>query len=323
MRIYGPVPSRRFGLSLGVDIIPHKTCPFDCIYCQLGRTDRLTATLEEFYSIDEIMADVEEALADSEPLDVVTLAGSGDPTLYAGLGELIDRLKAACDAPVLLITNGALLWKEEVAAAALKADILAPSLDAGDEETFRRINCPHPEVTFGRLVEGLERVTNAHPGEVRLEIMLVAGVNDSDESIAAIAGLLPRFRFDRIDVNTPVRPPVPERGAMPCDEDALRRALEAFGPRAHAIGKFTRAAAAGGRTSRRFDDNDKDVREMLLRRPCTQEDIAGALGIKRHEVIKILERLVEAGLARSRVSKEGIYYHVPGKRPSNHMDREE
>ncbi len=316
MRIYGPVPSRRFGLSLGVDIIPHKTCPFDCIYCQLGPTDNLTVDTETFYELDEIMADVEEALEDDPRPDVITLAGSGDPTLYDKLGELNARIKEVSDVPTLLITNGALLWREEIAKAALLVDILAPSLDAGDEETFARINNPHPEITFERLLDGLRAVTHAHPGEVRLEVMLVKDFNDSDESISAIADLLKTLRFDRIDVNTPVRPPVPERGAMPSDDDVLQKALAAFGPRAYAIGRFAKRMDVRSSRGRPFDDRDKDIRQMLLRRPCTQEDIANSLGIKRQELIKILERLTEAGLVTRRITDGGVYYRVVGSNPT-------
>jgi len=310
MRIYGPVPSRRFGLSLGVDIIPHKTCPFDCIYCQLGPTDNLTADLETFYELDEIMADVEEALEDDPNPDVITLAGSGDPLLYEKLDELIARIKEISDVPILLITNGALLWREDVAKAALLVDILAPSLDAGDEETFARINNPHPEITFERLIDGLRAVTHAHPGEIRVEVMLVKDVNDSDESIAAIADLLKTLRFDRIDVNTPVRPPVPERCAIPCDDNVLQKALAAFGPKAYAIGSFAKRGDVKSSRGRSFDDRDKDIREMLMRRPCTQEDIARSLSINRQELIKILERLTEAGLVTRRITDGGVYYHV-------------
>jgi wyosine [tRNA(Phe)-imidazoG37] synthetase (radical SAM superfamily) len=316
MRVYGPVPSRRFGLSLGIDVVPHKTCTLDCGYCQIGPTTRLIAEPALFYPVDEILADVEEALEDDPPLEVITLAGSGEPTLYSGLGALIDGLKArAPGVPLLLITNGTLLWREDVAAAAMRVDILAPSLDAGDPATFARVGAPHPELTFERVLDGLERCTRAFAGEVRLEIMLVAGVNDSGESLAAIAACLPRLRFDRIDLNTPVRPPVPERGALPCDEETLARAMTAFGPEAQPIGRFTGSRAAAD-PRRGFDDSDKDVRELLLRRPCTAEDLASSLGLHRHQVAKILEHLMTGGLVESRASNGVAWFHARGGNPA-------
>ena len=304
MRVYGPVPSRRFGLSLGIDLLPSKTCPFDCIYCQVGPTDRLTAEPERFYPVAEILADVAAALEDGPEPDVITLAGSGEPTLYSELGALIDGLHGLARIPVLLITNGALLWRPEVAAAAMKAEILAPSLDAGDEAMFQRINRPPPGLTFARFLEGLRDVTRRHPGEVRLEVMLVRGVNDGDESLRAIAEILKTLRFDRLDLNTPVRPPVPERGALPCDEEVLARAVAIFGPKAAPIGTFAKRGDAP-RPPRSFDDFDKDIRETILRRPCTVEDISASLGAPAEVVAASLARLEAAGLAARR---SGAYW---------------
>lgn len=317
MRIYGPVPSRRFGLSLGVDVVTMKTCPFDCLYCQLGPTDCLTAEPEEFFPVEDVLADVEEALEDGPDPDVITMAGSGEPTLYAPLAELFEGLHELSEAPVLLITNSALFWRDEVARAALASDILAPSLDAGDGATYRRLNRPHGDVTFERLLDGLARVTHEHPGEVRLEVMLVRDVNDDPRSIDAIAAALERLCFDQLDVNTPVRPPVPERGALPCDSRVLDRALAAFGPKARAIGSFRRAD--GGRSRplpRSFTDRDKDIREMLLRRPCTPADISASLGIPSARVAESLARLVDAGLVGFRSSDDDTYYHGIGPRPT-------
>ena len=314
MRIYGPVPSRRFGLSLGIDIVPHKTCTFDCIYCQLGPTDQLVCEREDFYDVDGVMADVAEALDDGPMPDVITLAGSGDPSVYSSLGDLIDRLKATYKIPILLITNSALLWQKEAAAAAMKADILAPSLDAGDPETYKEVNLPHPSITFEMVVEGLRQVTHAFPGEVRLEIMLVKDVNDSEESLRAIAEIVKTLKFDSIDVNTPVRPPVPERGAVPCDEDTLKRALELFGPKASAIGTFEPKKILSERAQRSFSDQDKDIKETLARRPCTVEDIVASLHLHRQEVIKSLERLKSAGFIEERPGATQTYYAaVPPK----------
>ena len=183
MRIYGPVPSRRFGLSLGIDLVPHKTCSFDCIYCQLGQADSVTVTPQRFYTLEAIIKDVEEALSEGPTPDVITLAGSGEPTLFSPLEELFDGLKSIGDIPILLITNSSLLWREDVARAIHKTDILAPSLDAGDEETYRIVNHPHRGITFDKLLSGLRAVTHSYTGEIRLEVMLIRGVNDDEKSL--------------------------------------------------------------------------------------------------------------------------------------------
>ncbi len=318
MRIYGPVPSRRFGLSLGVDLLPRKTCPFDCIYCQVGPTDKLTATMQDFYSIDEIVDDIAEAIEEGPEPDLITFAGSGEPTLYESLGPLIHRIKGQFDIPVLLITNSSMLWKDEVAEAIQLVDILAPSLDAGDEETYRRLNKPHPDVTFDRLIKGLANVTHRFGGEIRLEVMLVRGVNDSDKSLHAIAGQLEKLRFDQVDVNTPVRPPLPERGALPCYQETLDRALKIFGPKARAIGKFEKKKGTTEKAERTFSDLDKDIRETLLRRPSTKDDIATALGLDARAVECSLKRLVDAGLVDPS-SEEGGYYRA--KKPMGRSPR--
>ena len=307
MRIYGPVPSRRFGLSLGVDVLPHKTCTYDCIYCQVGPTDRHTADAARFFPVDEILRDVAEALEDGPKPDVITLAGSGEPTLYSELGALVDGLHALAKIPVLLITNGSLLWRPDVAKAACKAEILAPSLDAGDPATFARVNRPVDGIRFERMVGGLREAMAAHPGQVRLEVMLVRGVNDGDESLRAIAEIVRTLRFDRLDLNTPVRPPVPERGALPCDEEVLAKAVAIFGPKAVPIGTFAKKRDTA-RPPRSFDDFDKDIREMLLRRPCTAEDIAASLGAAPSAVAESLARLAAAGLAERREGETGAYY---------------
>jgi wyosine [tRNA(Phe)-imidazoG37] synthetase (radical SAM superfamily) len=316
MRIYGPVPSRRFGLSLGIDLVPHKTCSFDCVYCQLGATDHLVTKRTDFYTLNDILDDVKDAL-DREPQpDVITFAGSGEPTLFKSLGPLIDRLHALSNIPVLLITNSSLLWKEAVAEAVVKADILAPSLDAGDEATFLRINQPHGEITYDKLMHGLKTVTHIHPGEVHLEVMLVRGINDDEKSLQAIAKRLDEIRFDRIDINTPVRPPVPERDALPCDDQVLGRAMELFGPKAHAIGTFDKHVSKKTSPIRSFSDRDKDIREMLLRRPCTVSDIVSSLGLGRQAVVESLERLTQAGLVNSRSGQGDTYFHTENANPT-------
>jgi wyosine [tRNA(Phe)-imidazoG37] synthetase (radical SAM superfamily) len=315
MNIYGPVPSRRFGLSLGVDLVTPKTCPYDCPYCQLGPTSRLSVTPEEFYPLDTVLKEVEAALADGPKPDVITLAGSGEPTLFKPLRAFLEGVRSLSDTPILLITNGSLLWREEVAEAAMIADIIAPSLDAGDEGVARRVNRPHPDISYSRMFEGLKKVTHAHPGAVQLEVMLVKGINDDPESLNALVEQINALRFDRIDINTPVRPPVPERGALPCDRAVLERAAALFGPRATAIGAFKKRKQGSRHPGRAFSDRDKDIRALLMRRPCTADDIAAALGLSSAEVGESLGRLDQAGLVEQRPGIGEPYFHAPNPGP--------
>ena len=312
MRVYGPVPSRRFGLSLGIDVVPMKRCTFDCIYCQLGASSIRCNSRQAFYPVSQIIDDVSDALGTGPTPDVLTLAGSGEPTLYTHLGPLLDSLKALADIPTLLITNSSLLYIDDVFHAAQKADILAPSLDAGDEATYQRINRPHKDFDFEQMFEGLKRSTHAHPGEVHLEVMLIDGINDDDESLSAIAERLAQLKFDRIDINTPVRPPMPQRGAMPCDEATLARAKAVFGPKAQPIADFVKRRHRQNDQRRSFSDLDKDIREMLMRRPSTVPDIIEALSISKNDVDQSIERLLDARMIEARVAGKRTYYHVVG-----------
>lgn len=304
-RVYGPVPSRRLGLSLGVDLVPKKTCCYDCIYCQVGKTTRLIANREDFYPVEVVLADVRAALEPGPRPDVITLAGSGDPTLYRPLGELIDGLHELADIPVVLLTNGALLFDPRIAEAALKADILAPSLDAGDARTFAKINRPHASIGFADMLRGLQEVCEKHPGRVRMEVMLVAGQNDSDESIQRIAGQLGPIRADSIDINTPVRP-VPGGKADPCDPERLEVAARAFGPTARIIADRPRAPG------RRAPGGEEKILDILSRRPCTVEDLHASLGLQPHEVSKILEKAIESGKVKKRVGEGKTFYYSSG-----------
>ena len=155
-QIYGPVPSRRLGTSLGVDLVPFKVCSYDCVYCQLGRTRWISCDREAFVPPARLVEEIRQALVQGPLPDVITLAGSGEPTLYEPLGELIRALKTLTGIPVALLTNGALFWKPEVRRDAALADLVLPSLDAGDEATFQAVNRPHPGLTLEETLQGLE-----------------------------------------------------------------------------------------------------------------------------------------------------------------------
>ncbi len=287
--VYGPVPSRRFGRSLGVDVVPFKSCTLDCLYCQLGRTDRHSTERRMFVPPDAVVEQVLAAAAGDAPPDVITFAGSGEPTLYAGLGEVARRLREVTAIPLLLITNGTLLWREDVAAEAALFDRVAPSLDAGDEETFRRINRPAAEVTLERLVEGIAAFTRRYPEKVRLEIFIARGLNDSPAAIDAIVETVRRIDPVRVELNTAVRPTA-DRSVQGVSEAFLQsQATTAVHDEAPEV------------LARR-------VLTTLGRRPCTVDDLHRSLGASSEAVSGALVLLVKTGKVYEEEREGRVYF---------------
>ncbi|MCX6356850.1 MAG: radical SAM protein, partial [Candidatus Aureabacteria bacterium] len=221
--IFGPVPSRRLGLSLGIDLIPYKTCCFDCVYCQLGRTTRKTVRRLTHVPVCRILHELTSRLARGGRIDWITLAGSGEPTLYSEIGALIRAIKRMTDIPVAVLTSGALLNRPAVRKELRFADLVIPDLDAGSARTFQKINRPHHSLNFQVMVKGIRDFVAKFPGRVWLEVALVRGVNDAPSELAKIGSLAARIRPERLQLNTMARPPA-ERTALPLSAKALERA---------------------------------------------------------------------------------------------------
>jgi wyosine [tRNA(Phe)-imidazoG37] synthetase (radical SAM superfamily) len=300
--VYGPVASRRLGFSLGVDIIPFKTCSLDCVYCQLGSTGRTSARRRSWFPPREILAQVRAALDSGQRIDAITFSGSGEPTLNKDIGKLIRGIKRMTRVPVVVLTNGTLLAREDVRRDLAAADVVVPSLDAVPAGLFRRVNRPHASLLNARIIDGLARFRDGYRGEIRLEVMLVKGLNDSPAAVEALKGAIARIRPDRIELNTVVRPPADLRAA-PLGPAELRKIRAALGPRAEIVAAFARrkqAPAAGAL--------ERAVLATIGRRPQTAEDIAVALGRHRDEVFKALSGLADRGRARSRVHGGKTYF---------------
>ncbi len=205
--VFGPVPSRRLGSSLGVSPIPNKTCNYSCIYCQLGRTNSLMLERKDFYRLDEIMEEMKSVLESGVSFDVITIVGEGEPTLYSELGELILSLKGLTEKPVVVITNGALLADAGVRNELMSADIVMPSLDATSPDQFKKINRPHKKIDFNEVVQGLIAFSKVYEGHLWMEIMFVEGYNDDEKTLAAYKKILSQITYERLYLNAPVRPP--------------------------------------------------------------------------------------------------------------------
>jgi wyosine [tRNA(Phe)-imidazoG37] synthetase (radical SAM superfamily) len=307
--VFGPVPSRRLGQSLGIDTIPLKTCNWNCIYCQLGRTVPLTNERREYFPCEDILAEVEEALARHLPgeIDWLTFVGSGEPTLHSGLGKLIAGVKAMSDLPVAVITNGALLYVPQVRVALLEADAVLPSLDAGSPRLYRQINRPHPETTFERLVNSLILFRREYRGKLWIEVMLIQDLNDSDQALDDLAALLKRIQPDEIHINLPTRPPA-ETWVKPADESTLLKALVKFSDTARVIHPSDGTFELGC-----CDNIVEAVLQIITRHPMRQDQLEQALAQwAPDQVSEVLNDLQASGRAQV-VERLGAHFWSAGQ----------
>ena len=301
---YGPVPSRRLGRSYGVDIVPFKVCTLDCVYCQLGKTTDRTIKRKDYGPIEPILAELRETLAEGLEADFITIAGSGEPTLNSRLGELIDGIKKITDIPVAILTNGTLLYKEDVRADCANADVLMPSLDAGDEQTFQRINQPHRDISIENVISGLCAFRDEFAGRIWLEVFFVEGLNTDAEQIAKIRDAIELIRPDKIQLNTAVRPTA-EADIMKLDAEKLQAIAARLGPKCEVVADFSLS-----HHGKSFGNKAEDVLSILKRRPCSLNDICSGLGIGRNEALKYVTGLQHKGIIHSEKKDGRIFFKV-------------
>jgi len=302
--VFGPVPSRRLGQSLGIDTIPLKTCNWNCVYCQLGRTRPLATERKAYCPAEDIAAEVQDVLAAHKPgeIDWVTFVGSGEPTLHTGIGWLIEQVKASTDIPVAVITNGSLLYQPDVRQALITADAIMPTLDAGTPELHKQINRPHPMFTFDRLVEGMVQLRRQYSGKLWVEVMLMAGLNDTEEALEQLADVLRHVAPDEIHIGLPDRPPV-EVWVKPADPDGVLRAAAILGDVARVLTPISGTFDLGGP-----GDPIEAVLRIITRHPMRQEQLEQALEQWRPgEVDQVLTELQNSGRAQV-VERQGVRF---------------
>ncbi len=304
--VFGPVPSRRLGQSLGIDPVPLKTCNWNCVYCQLGRSVPMTNERREYFPREEIMAEFENALANHKPgeIDWITFIGSGETTLHAGIGWLIRQVKARTEVPVAVITNGSLLYLPEMPSELAAADAVLPSLDAGNSRLYRKINRPHPDIGFDRFIEGLALFRNQYQGKLWLEVMLVRGLNDTEPALKEIAALLADIRPDEIHIVQPDRPAA-EPWVRPPDKEGLARAHAILGDMARIVQPASGPFDFGGHAS-----VTDAVIGIITRHPMREDELIETL---RHwlpgDPTATLKELEESGKAQV-LQRYGIRFWV-------------
>ncbi len=302
MYVYGPVPSRRLGASLGVSPIPAKTCSYTCVYCQLGRTTNLTVSRYSFFPREDILGEILYK-GTKATLDYVTFVGDGEPTLCKDLGWLIEQTKKNLTARTAVITNGSLLFLDDVRLDLGAADLVMPSLDAGNEKTFRAVNRPHRSITYEKMLQGLIGFRHEYSGQIWLEVMLVKGVNDTEEELRSIAKAVRLVAPDRVYVVTPIRPPA-ESWVKPPAPETIIMAQELIGKTIPMV----------GRESGKFDlEGYRDARQAILeigaRHPLRSDQIAEIES--KLAVSRVVEQMIQKG-ELIRTEYGGITYLLPG-----------
>jgi wyosine [tRNA(Phe)-imidazoG37] synthetase (radical SAM superfamily) len=303
--VYGPVPSRRLGVSLGVDLIPKKICTYDCIYCQIGRTTHQTMERKEYVPASSILRDCREALKEwGDRVDYVAISGSGEPTLNQAIGEVIEGIKELTSVPVTVITNSALLHQAEVRKALLLADVVMPSLDAATTSVFHTINRPHPSLEITQIIQGLTDFRREYKGKIWLEILLCRGVNDGGEEIEQLRKAIRAIQPDKVQLNTVVRPAM-EDYAVALSLDTMEQIRASLGGKTEIIAEF-----AGHGQTIPGEHVEEEIIHLIQRRPVTPDDLARILGLHNLEITKILDKLTKDGRITYRVFNHRLYYET-------------
>ena len=308
--VYGPVPSRRLGKSLGVDIVPYKTCTYDCIYCQLGKTTNKTTVRLDYVPVADVLSEIEEKLLTKVECNYITIAGSGEPTLHASIGEIITKIKEMTNVPVAVLTNGSLLFMPDVRSALMKADIVIPSLDAGNEQLFQYVNRPHGDISFDRMVQGLIDFSKQFTGRIWLEVLLVSGITGLTEEVKEIAAWTNKIRIEKVQLNTVSRPAY-EDFASAVNSKQMKELAGLFSCPVEIIENTSFAELYDTSLA---ETTDRDVLDLLARRPCTLEGISSGLGMHPHDVAKKLKSLLDKRLITASRAEHGLFYKTTEKK---------
>jgi wyosine [tRNA(Phe)-imidazoG37] synthetase (radical SAM superfamily) len=273
--IYGPVPSRRLGISLGVSPIPKKTCNYSCVYCQLGRTDHMTNQRQDFFELSDMIEEFEGFLKKNIDFDVVTIVGEGEPTLYLSLGKLIKEIKKRTDKPVAIITNGGLLYDDDVKKDLYEADICMPTLDAYDQASFKKINRPIGNMHYDDVYRGLVEFSRNYKNQLWLEMMFVKGMNDDNTSISKLKEKLKDINYQRLYINTVVRPPA--------EEDVDKVSHKDLNSIAKSLGGLSIDVLMSDGFYSEIKDDFEAIKSIIKRHPMNHFEIKGFLEKRGHK----------------------------------------
>ncbi len=309
--LFGPVPSRRLGMSLGVDLAPKKVCSLNCVYCEVGKTTKLTLDRKEYIKADKVQAELVSYFEANPDPDYITFSGYGEPTLNSAIGEILAFIKQLRPSiPVAVLTNGTLFADKDVRASLLQADLVLPSLDAVSEEVFQKINCPADNLKASDYIQGLIEFRKEFKGKIWLEVFILPGYNDAPEELAKLKEVIQKIAADSVQLNTLDRPGT-VLNLHPASHEALQKIVDDWDmPNVQII-----ASSKERKDNQSYrTDVETVIMETISRRPCTLDDLADITGLHVNEINKYLDVLSAAGTIETMELERGVFYQVPGGR---------
>lgn len=308
--LFGPVPSRRLGMSLGVDLVPKKVCSLDCVYCEVGKTTKLTLDRLEYIKLEKVKEELQHYFDNNPNPDYITFSGSGEPTLNLYIGEVLQFIKTNKPGiPVAVLTNGTLFYNEQVREALLDADVVLPSLDAATDSAFRKINRPANGLDVEKYLDGLIAFSKRFKGKIWLEVFILPGYNDSESELTALKNAILKIKPDSVQLNTLDRPGT-EKGLRGASREELQEVVDFWGLENAEI-----VAAAPDRKNVQSyrSDAESAILETILRRPCTLDDLAKILGLHINEINKYLDVLEAEKKIEAVEQERGVFYQANEK----------
>ena len=308
--LFGPVPSRRLGMSLGVDLVPHKVCSLNCIYCECGRTTNLTIQRKEYIPYDDVVEELKNYMKNNPAPDYITFSGAGEPTLNSRIGDVLDFIKTNWpDIPVALLTNGSLFNHEQVRTQILKANLVLPSLDAASNSVFHKIDRPFHEISIEDYIQGLIDFRKEYKGKIWLEILILPDINDSIEELQLLKNAIIKINPDKVQLNTLDRPGT-VNNLRPANKAELQQIINFW--------DFNNTEIIASVPERKDmksyrEDTENAILETISRRPCTLNDLGKILGIHINEINKYLGVLDDDGKIETNRQERGVFYQTRHK----------
>ena len=304
--LFGPVPSRRLGISLGVDLVPHKICSLNCVYCECGRTTKLTIERDEYVPINKVISELNHFLKPHPKLDYITYSGSGEPTLNSGIGTITQFIKKNFPGYKLaLLTNGTLFYLPSLRNEVKDVDIILPSLDAASDAVFKKVNRPFPELKIQTVIDGLIELRKEFTGKMWLEIFIIPGLNDTDEEISLLRKAIHRIRPDDVQLNTLDRPGTDD-WVQSASRETLMKIADKLDWKTEIIANFQKREQLASYST----DIESALLQTIKRRPCTVDDLSSTLGLHPNEINKYIETLLERKQIRSVVMERGVFFRT-------------